>query len=56
MDKLDLKLVARPPAGAKVTRTTFHRGGYVIDVSYGSPTRVGAIAPTTSSNLRATAR
>jgi len=35
MDKLELKLVATTPTGAKVTQTlTFHRGSYVIDVSY----------------------
>jgi YidC/Oxa1 family membrane protein insertase len=34
-DKLDLKLVAAAPSGAKVTQTlTFHRGSYLIDVSY----------------------
>ncbi|MDQ2962703.1 MAG: membrane protein insertase YidC [Pseudomonadota bacterium] len=35
MDKLELKLVATTPTGATVTQTlTFHRGSYVIDVSY----------------------
>ena len=34
-DSLDLKLAATTPSGAKVTQTlTFHRGSYVIDVSY----------------------
>jgi YidC/Oxa1 family membrane protein insertase len=34
-DKFDLKLVATAPNGAQVTQTlTFHRGSYVIDVSY----------------------
>jgi YidC/Oxa1 family membrane protein insertase len=46
-DKLDVKLVATGVTGAKVTQTlTFHRGSYVIDVSY-EVTNTGAapIAP-----------
>jgi YidC/Oxa1 family membrane protein insertase len=46
-DKFDLKLVATAPSGAKVAQTlTFHRGSYVIDVSY-EVTNTGAapIAP-----------
>ncbi|HEV8554355.1 MAG TPA: membrane protein insertase YidC [Casimicrobiaceae bacterium] len=48
MDKLELKLAATTPTGATVTQTlTFHRGSYVIDVSY-EITNTGAapIAPT----------
>ncbi len=34
-DKVELKLLATTPAGVKVTQTlTFHRGSYLIDVSY----------------------
>jgi len=49
MDKLELKLVATIPTGAKVTQTlTFHRGSYVIDVSYElTNTGPAPIAPTT---------
>ncbi|TMH19742.1 MAG: membrane protein insertase YidC [Betaproteobacteria bacterium] len=48
MDKLELKLAATTLAGATVTQTlTFHRGSYVIDVSY-EVTNTGAapITPT----------
>jgi YidC/Oxa1 family membrane protein insertase len=47
-DSLDLKLAATTPSGAKVTQTlTFHRGSYVIDVSYEvANTGAAPIAPT----------
>ncbi|HEY2969501.1 MAG TPA: membrane protein insertase YidC [Casimicrobiaceae bacterium] len=48
MDKLDLKLTATTLTGATVTQTlTFHRGSYVIDVSYEvTNTGTAPIAPT----------
>jgi YidC/Oxa1 family membrane protein insertase len=47
-DKFDLKLVATAPNGAKVTQTlTFHRGSYVIDVTYEvTNTGTAPLAPT----------